>query len=560
MNFSFCVISRDEEETLPRLISSLKPFQEAGGVCCLMDTGSTDNTVKIAREAGWKVEEVGEKFLHTIDAELAKNINERFIVKGEEECVNEGDKYFDFASARNECAEMSPTDWVFWADCDEVVTKMDIEKIGKLIDTGEMDQFLYEFVFSHRQDGSPAVKFTQSKAYNRKNIYWKNMVHEVLQIKSGCISKGEKHLSEDIFLLEHYQIPHDRHSYLKGLAVDCYSRPEDDRASHYFSRELMWADRPHSAIKEFKRHVEMNGWGSERGQSCIFIGDCYGKLNQPDEQVVWYTKAFHVDSSRREALLRLAEFYAHNNNHQAVVCYAKAALEIPWHGFYANNREHYEDRPHALLYHAYGWLGNIPEAQKHINEALKYQPYNEKYLQDTKYYFEYQYPSIEGWMTWEELLWLYNTSKKMNKICEIGSWKGRSTHALASGGRGIITAIDTWEGSDDTNDLTNKLAKQEDIHAIFWNNMKGFTNIKTIKATSDRAARHITDGSIDMIFIDALHTHEGVKKDIELWLPKAKNIICGHDYCPAWPGVMQAVDEAFGKPDEVHGSIWVKYI
>lgn len=180
MNFSFCVISRDEEETLPRLISSLKPFQEAGGVCCLMDTGSTDNTVKIAREAGWKVEEVGEKFLHTIDAGLAKNINERFIVEGEEECVKEGDKYFDFASARNACAAMSPTDIVSYIDADEVMTKLDWEFINKKIEEG-YTQFEYDFVFSHKPDGSPAIEFTQSKFYDRRKMQWCNLVHEVLQ-------------------------------------------------------------------------------------------------------------------------------------------------------------------------------------------------------------------------------------------------------------------------------------------------------------------------------------------------------------------------------------------
>ena len=45
-----------------------------------------------------------------------------------------------------------------------------------------------------------------------------------------------------------------------------------------------------------------------------------------------------------------------------------------------------------------------------------------------------------------------------------------------------------------------------------------------------------------------------------MWLPKAKKIICGHDYCNAWPGVMKAVDEIFGQPDGVCGSIWYKRI
>ena len=35
--------------------------------------------------------------------------------------------------------------------------------------------------------------------------------------------------------------------------------------------------------------------------------------------------------------------------------------------------------------------------------------------------------------------------------------------------------------------------------------------------------------------------------------------ICGHDYCPGWPGVIKAVEEKLGKPDKtfLDGS-WMK--
>jgi hypothetical protein len=48
------------------------------------------------------------------------------------------------------------------------------------------------------------------------------------------------------------------------------------------------------------------------------------------------------------------------------------------------------------------------------------------------------------------------------------------------------------------------------------------------------------------VYIDANHTHEEVKKDIQAWLPKIKKggIISGHDY-GGWEGVTQAVNEAF---------------
>jgi len=46
-----------------------------------LDTGSTDNSVKVAKEFGCIVEEAGDKFIKIIDN--ADKINKRFIVKGE---------------------------------------------------------------------------------------------------------------------------------------------------------------------------------------------------------------------------------------------------------------------------------------------------------------------------------------------------------------------------------------------------------------------------------------------------------------------------------------------
>jgi len=200
----------------------------------------------------------------------------------------------------------------------------------------------------------------------------------------------EKNLPSSIIKLEHYQEQGKEHrgNYLVGLALDCYLHPENDRNSHYLARELMWTGRPQSAIKEFIRHISMNKWPAERAQSAIFIGDCYGKLNVPEKQIEWYNVGFYIDPNRREALIKIASFYLFNKQYIPAIAYLKAALEIPWTDYYANDVSHYKNYPHELLYTCYGWIGNIPEAQKHINIALEYQPLNSTYLRDLRYYYK----------------------------------------------------------------------------------------------------------------------------------------------------------------------------
>jgi tetratricopeptide (TPR) repeat protein len=371
-----------------------------------------------------------------------------------------------------------------------------------------------------------------------------------------------KYLDKSIILLEHWQIQgvESRSKYIVGLAHDCYFHPQSDRNSHYLGRECLWTGRPKTAIKEFIRHVEMNKWPTERSQSMIFIGDAYGLLNQPELQIAWYNKAFFTDSSRREALIKIARFYKHNDNFRATAAFASAALEIPFTPYYANDMRHYGAEPHEILYFCYGWTGDIPGAQKHILKALAYEPLNPKLLDETKFYFEYPDNKIDGWMTFPELQFLYEMSKKMDTICEVGSWKGRSTHALLSGCKGTVTAVDTFAGSAEELDATHDMAKKEDIYAQFIKNVGIFKNLKIKKGFSVDVAKDIPDKSYDMTFIDASHDYENVTKDIKAWLPKTKIIICGHDYSDVWPNVMRAIDENIGMVDGVVGSIWYKWL
>ena len=165
-------------------------------------------------------------------------------------------------------------------------------------------------------------------------------------------------------------------------------------------------------------------------------------------------------------------------------------------------------------------------------------------------------PDIQGWMSNAELEWLYRTAQNMETIVEIGSWKGRSTHALLSGCKGTVYAVDHFKGSNGEA-VEHLEAQQHDIYDIFLGNVGHFKNLKTLKMSSEQAAKKFKDKSVDMVFIDGEHTYEGVKKDIGMWLPKAKKIISGHDYY--WPKIFMAVDEKLGDV-ETADTIWFKEI
>lgn len=558
--FSIVAIAKNEANTLPRLLQSIKPFLDRGGEFVLLDTGSTDKTAEIAQKGGAIVHEVGEKFITVIDQDTAKAINDRFIVENEPPIVFPGSRLFDFAAARNHVTSLATNDFVITLDCDEAYSSFDIDAINQAILEG-VEQMEYQFVYAHDHTGRAVVQFVQSKAFDRRKVQWEGIVHEVLQGQANI-----RYMPEHLIKLEHWQEQGKEHrgNYLVGLGLACIQKASD-RNFHYLARELGWTNRPKSAIKLFEEHIQMGGWVAERAQSMIHMGECYGRLNDPDSQIQWFTKAFALDSRRREALIHLAFVFRHQNNPHACAAYAAAALQLPWVDYYANNKDFYEHVPHELLYQSLGQIGDGVGAAKHLQEALRYQPYNQRYLFDTRFFFEYPNQMvIEGWMRFDELQFLYNESQKHLNILEVGSWKAKSAHSILSGLKkankgGKLTCVDTWQGSIDPRDDTNWMAKREDVFEVFKNNLKDFDNYSVVRKESVEAAKDFEDGTFDMIFIDAGHDFDSVVADIRAWKPKLKKggTFIGHDYeRSVWMSVVEAVNQELGTPDEVHDSIW----
>lgn len=153
----------------------------------------------------------------------------------------------------------------------------------------------------------------------------------------------------------------------------------------------------------------------------------------------------------------------------------------------------------------------------------------------------------------------HNKFKGSNMI-EIGSYMGESTMLFASSQLfNKIYAIDPYIGDEPFNSLSEITWK--DVKEQFNINTRFFNNIELIQEYSQYTVSKFEDKSIDFIYIDANHTYESVKNDLQLYLPKLKSnsVIAGHDYCDIkWPGVIKAVNEVLGKPNKVYqDSSWI---
>lgn len=168
--------------------------------------------------------------------------------------------------------------------------------------------------------------------------------------------------------------------------------------------------------------------------------------------------------------------------------------------------------------------------------------------------------ATEGWMTELELTYLAEVASKSRLIVEVGSWMGRSTCALAANTPGVVFAVDTWKGSEEH---ATMLADKPSgwLYERFLANTDGLPTIPLMLLSLEAAALLQRCGElVDMIFIDANHSYDSVKADIQAWMPllAPRGIICGHDYDPPnWTGIKQAVDECVPKFRIVPGTtIW----
>lgn len=133
----------------------------------------------------------------------------------------------------------------------------------------------------------------------------------------------------------------------------------------------------------------------------------------------------------------------------------------------------------------------------------------------------------DGWMKERELFWLAYQARKHKKIVELGSFKGRSTLALAENTDGVVFAIDNFYGPLTVN---MRPEERETILHHFMKNTKDFVDTGKVKVIQADHKDADVDFTPDMVFIDGSHEYDDVKRDILKWKKKVNGgLLCGHD-------------------------------
>jgi glycosyltransferase involved in cell wall biosynthesis len=368
--FSIVVLTRDEQEALPRLLSDLEGFQDRGGELVVVDTGSTDGTLALVRRHGCRLEILNDRFDSVLDLATATEIQQRFSRGGEGLLVEAGQRLFNFGEARQEAGRLATNTVVLQLDASDAVSALDIDALDRWIAAGGVRAFEYDQVYGN-------MRLRIARFFERGQYRWEGRVHEAPMPIADANAAPATTIRCDPsqLLVRHEKDETKTRNYLAGLALQVIECPDKPRWWHYLGRELYYGGRYHSAMAAFEAHRAMsNTWPAERAQSLCFLGECFQALGKVSEAQDAYRHAFSLDATRREPLLRLATLCGARGEFEATIESARQALEIPHTSAYPEREANYTWIPHALLYWSLFWLGRKGEAQVHWETCMALAP------------------------------------------------------------------------------------------------------------------------------------------------------------------------------------------
>lgn len=218
---ALAMIVKNEAHNLPRLFKSIEGcFDEIH----ITDTGSTDDTVEIAKANGAQVHHF--------------------------EWVN------DFAAARNASFAPVKTDYVVWLDADDCIENPEAFKLFRDTSMGLSDFHLVPYHYASDASGKPVCTFSRERVFKvSRRFQWRYFIHEGVTPDNDhgpvqiayCPSWAVRHMRTEA------DIARDKG---RNLGIFEYHRAKgnklDARMQYYYGKELFEAGRPIDAVNALK--------------------------------------------------------------------------------------------------------------------------------------------------------------------------------------------------------------------------------------------------------------------------------------------------------------------
>lgn len=346
MKVAVYTIAKNEEQFVKRWYESAKDAD----YLFILDTGSTDNTVKLAKELGINVEI---KIIHPWRFDVARNISLDLLPYDIDYCIA--------------------------LDMDEVLVEGWKNHLEKPFNNN-ITRPRYKYTWSWKDDGNPGLQYGGDKIHSRKGFRWKHPVHEVL------FSESETQEWCDLEIHHFPDHTKSRGQYFGLLKLAVEEDNYDDRNSHYLAREYFFHNMYEEAKKEFVRHLSLPRatWKPERAASMRYLSKC-----DPENRLYWLTCASEECPDRREAWVELAKYYYEKEEWKKCFDSATKALSIKQKSLeYICDETAWGFAPHDYAAISSYKLGFYHEAYFHGVNAVKMADQDERLRKNLEFYSE----------------------------------------------------------------------------------------------------------------------------------------------------------------------------
>lgn len=289
---SLCMIVKNEQEYLAQCLESVKGLVDE---IIIVDTGSTDKTVEIAKSFGAKV----------------------VFYKWDN----------DTADARNTGLKQATQEWILVLDADEVIAKKDHKGIKELLRKTEFDAFyLVQLNYSNGQSDLRWVPTNnpESRGFkgfypieiirlfrNKKDFLFTSIVHERM---NESIEKANGKIARTDIPVHHYQhIKGDEELKRKQLKfLDLFEKkvkeyPGDPKLYHDMALILFnFKKDVEAAEKAFKKAVEIK---PDYFEALFSLATLYLKKGEKEKAIEFYKKTIRVNPEHAASYYNLANIF-----------------------------------------------------------------------------------------------------------------------------------------------------------------------------------------------------------------------------------------------------------
>jgi len=284
---SLCMIVKDEEKTLARILSIAEKFCDE---IIIVDTGSSDDTLKIAKKFTDKI--FGYRF------------------NG------------DFSAARNYAFSFAKCDYLLWLDADDFIDAKNIEKIEKLKKTG-LYADIYTFLYNtyDRKNGNLLLSFYRERLLKRdKNYKFYGAVHEAIPLTGNVVFT-------DIIVEHRKEKTRDAKRNLNiYFLLKKRKYAFSGRDVYYFARELYYNGYYKQAAVNFKKFLKLGGQDADEAEARVLLSDCFIREKSTEKAEAVIIEALKKFVPYPEMLCALGRVYYEKGEYEKSAFYYKTAL------------------------------------------------------------------------------------------------------------------------------------------------------------------------------------------------------------------------------------------